>query len=337
MGKLTSLNGKVTGKIGAIVYSTSGGVTIAREYNPNVSNPNTVSQMNQRARLKLASQLAAALAPVIAIPKNGLVSSRNLFIQKNMEEIIANNGTAQIIYENIQLTNGNAGLPTIVAARDAANKLTITLQESADAAVSRVVYIVYKKSSENTLQYCASAIISEAGDNGLFPCEMSNMAGELVIWAYGMKDMSASATVRYGSYSVTNGEDLAKLLMSRTLSSSDFQFTRTRGTTLFSGEDENVVPEDNQFMVYYNVSGPGTVTAPGFTGNRKAVTAGESITLTAVPNEGCEFVGWRYAGETQNFQTAAELTLVVNNALDLIAVFNNPNSGSGSTGEGDDQ
>lgn len=336
MGKLTSLNGKVTGKIGAIVYSVSGGQIIGREYNPNVANPNTVSQMNQRARLKLGSQLAAALAPVIAIPKNGLQSSRNLFIKKNMDEIIANNGTAQIIYENIQLTAGNAGLPTIVVARDAANKLTIKLQEDAASAVSRVVYIVYRKTAENTLQYMASVITSEAGEDGLFATEIANMAGELVIWAYGMKDMSASASVKYGSYSVANGEDLAKLLMSRTLSSSDYQFTRTRGTTLFSGTDENAVAGDDQYMVYYNVSGPGTITAEGFSGNRKAVTAGETVALTAVPNSGCTFLGWKYAGETSYFSTTAALSIVVNNTLDLVAEFNNPNSSTGGASDVDE-
>lgn len=330
MAIISSYLGKARGKIGNIVVVTSGGKTIAREYNPSVANPSTVSQMNQRARMKLASQLAAALAPVIAIPKDGLTSSRNLFIKKNMDEIIANNSQAQIIYENIQLTNGNASLPTITASRDAANKLTIQLQESAEAAVTRVVYIVYKKTAENTLQYLASSIVSEAGDNGLFPVELSNMAGELVIWAYGMKDMSASATARYGSYSVDNGEDLAKLIMTRSISAGDFQFTKTRGTTLFSDADETTQAGENQYMVYYNVSGPGSVTAPGFTGNRKAVNAGDSITLTAVPNTGCQFVGWRRAGETTEFTTTAELTLVVNNTLDLTAVFNDPTSSGGN-------
>lgn len=327
MGKLTSLNGKVVGKIGAIVYSTNAGQIIGREYNPNVANPNTQAQVDQRARLKLASQLAAALAPVIAIPRDGMKSPRNQFIKLNMAQIIANDGVAQVSYENLQLTSGNAGLPTITATRDAQNALTLALQSSADASVSRVVYIVYKKSSENTLQFIHSSIVSVAGDAGTFPTTIANMAGELVIFAYGMKDLSAAASAKYGNYSVTDGQDIARLVMTRNLSAGDYQFTRTRGTTLFSGESEVITPDDDQFMVYITASGSGTVAGNGFTNGRKAVNAGDSVTLTATANSGSTFVGWRYSGESTNFSTENPLTLPVNNNLDIVGVFNTPSSG----------
>lgn len=330
MAKLTSLNGKVNGKIGSIVYSTNAGQTIAREYNPNVANPNTQAQVNQRARLKLASQLAAALAPVIAIPRDGMKSPRNLFIALNMEQILANDGTAQVIYENLQLTNGNAGLPTITAVRDAQNALTLALQESADASVSRVVYIIYKKSSENSLQFIHSSVVSVAGDEGTFPTTIANMAGELVIFAYGMKDLSAAASAKYGNYSVTDGQDIARLVMTRNISAGDYQFTRTRGTTLFSDASEVIVPDDDQFMVYITSSGNGSVSGDGFTNGRKAVNAGDSVTLTATPASGSTFAGWRYAGESQSFSTTNPLTLVVNNDLDIVGLFSTPSGGGGS-------
>ena len=80
MGKVTSLQGKATGKVGSIVYSVSGGQMVAREYQPHVSNPSTVAQTNQRASFKLLSQVAAALAPVIVIPKEGLSATPILFL-----------------------------------------------------------------------------------------------------------------------------------------------------------------------------------------------------------------------------------------------------------------
>jgi hypothetical protein len=332
MAKLTSLNGKVNGKIGSIVYSTNAGQTIAREYNPNVANPNTMARVNQRARLKLASQLAAALAPVIAIPRDGMKSPRNQFIALNMEQILANDGTAQVIYENLQLTSGNAGLPTITATRDEQNALTLALQSSADASVTRVVYIIYKKSSENTLQFIHSSIVSVAGENGTFPTTIANMAGELVIFAYGMKDLSAAASAKYGNYSVHDGQDIARLVMTRNISAGDYQFTRTRGTTLFSDASEVIVPGDDQFMVYITASGNGTVSGDGFTNGRKAVNAGDSVTLTATPGTGAGFTGWRYAGETQNFSTTNPLTLPVNNNLDIVAVFYTPQGDNGDEG-----
>lgn len=339
MGKVQSISSKVVGKVGSNVFYISKGQNIVREYNPSVANPNTVSQMNTRAGFKLMSQLAAALAPVIAIPSQGSQSSRNRFMSVNKEQVISNNGAAQIVYENIQLTEGNAGFPALSATRDTNNVLQLTLTEDVSAAVNRVVYIVYKKNADNTLQYAASRVVSDAGTTKLFPLEIAGMAGELVIFAYGMKDTGAGATAKYGNYSVQNGEDLARLIMNRTLSAGQYQYTKTRGITLFSGTSETVNPGANQFMVYVNTSGPGAVTKEGFSGNRKAVNEGESITITAVPNDGCTFLGWKYAGETSYFSTNAELTLVVNNTIDVTAVFNNPNSSSGSdsgTGEPDE-
>lgn len=321
---------KGTGKLGNMVTSVVAGQTIARDYNPNVANPNTVAQMNQRSKLKLLSQLAAALAPVITIPKSGLKSSRNLFISKNYDMVIANNGVAQIVYENIQLTNGNAGLPAITATRDETNGITVKLSANADAAVSRVVYVVYAKTSESQLQYIGSAIQDEAGDDGMFEANFAYLAGDIVIWAYGMKDLSASATAKYGDYEVVDGQDVAKLFMNRTLSNSDFQFTQTRGITMFAGSEGTVNAGDGQYMVYINASGPGTVSGTGFVGNRKAVNAGDSVTVVATPNANCVFLGWTLNNGTSYISTEATYTFTANNNADLYAVFNDPNSGNGN-------
>ena len=141
---------KGVGKIENLVISQMGGVTVARAYQPNVKNPSTMLQVNQRARLKLASQLAAALAPIIAIAKQGLVSGRNQFIKNNMGAVTADSGVAQISYENIQVTNGTVGLPGISAKRADGN-ITVQLSAAADAAISQVVFIIYKKNEENVL------------------------------------------------------------------------------------------------------------------------------------------------------------------------------------------
>lgn len=335
MGKVTSLQGKATGKIGSMVYSISGGQMIAREYQPNVANPSTVKQVNQRARLKLASQIAAALAPVIAIPRDGLQSSRNLFMKNNMDYFLANNGVAQVSYENLQLTNGNAGLPAITAERSTEDGLVIHLMERADASVSRVVYIIYKKTSENQLQYLGSIVQPVAGDDGKFQASTGYVTGEIVIWAYGMKDTTAKARAKYGDYEVANAEDLASLVMSRAINAGEYQFTQTRGTTIFDGEGGSIQAGEDEFMVYITASGPGSVAGNGFVGNRKAVQRGSSVTVSATPNEGCQFLGWKNNGSSTYLTTSAEYTFVVNQLADLVAVFNNPNSGTGGqTGDG---
>lgn len=326
MAKGININSKFRGKLGAVVYSVNTGVQIAREYNPQVKNPNTMSQMNQRSRLKLASQLAAALSPVIAIPREGLVSPRNLFIKGNMDFVSANEGQAMISYENIQLTKGVAGLPAVKAAREASN-INIELVSDARKSVSRIVYVVYTKTSEDQLQYIDSAVVSEAGENGTFPSSVADFVGDVIIWAYGIKDNSSSATSKYGNYSVNTGEDIAQLVMTRKLAAGDFQFTQTRGTTLFEGQESTTDATPSQNLVYITASGPGTVSGTGFTGNRKAVNKGESVTVKATPNEGAQFDGWRLNGTSQNISSTAEYTFTPTSTTDLVAMFSTADYG----------
>lgn len=315
MGKITSLNGKVQGKIGAVVYSTVAGETIAREYNPNVANPNTESQVNQRAKLKLMSQIAAALAPVIVIPKEGLKSSRNLFIKKNFGSCDAHDGVAQITYENVQLTSGNAGLPGLIVNRSQQSGCTVHLEERCDAAIGRCVYIMYRKTSESTLQYVQSIIVENAGQDGTFPGTMLYMEGDLVFFAYGMKDLNSKASAKYADYSVTNGEDVARLVMSRNINYGDYQFTQTRGTTLFAGETQSAQVGDNEARVYVTASGPGTVAGAG------VYTLGTQVTVTATPNAGCSFVGWKNNGSDTIISTDASYSFNLVGMADLVAVF----------------
>lgn len=315
MGKVTSLNGKVTGKIGGVVYSTSAGAIIAREYNPNVANPNTSKQVDQRAKMKLMSQIAAALAPVIVIPKEGLKSSRNLFIKKNFDQASAHEGIAQITYENVQLTNGNAGIPAIYATRFPESGVQIQLAERCDASITRVVYIMYKKTSEATLQYVQSVIAEAAGDAGTFPATMLYVEGDLVLFCYGMKDLNTKATAKYSNYGVHNAEDIAQLAMSRTISYSDYQFTQTRGTTLFAGENETVNIGANQARVYLTAQGNGRVSGAG------VYDLATQVTVTATPDTDNAFVGWKVNGSDTIISTNATYTFTLEGMTDLIAVF----------------
>ena len=322
MGKVTSLYGKTTGKIGSLVFSTSGGETIAREYNPNVSNPNTMAQINQRARLKLMSQLSAALAPVIAIPKQGLVSSRNAFTKLNFGASMAENGVAQITYENVQLTNGNLGLPTLEATRAQGSGITINLAENASNAVSRVVYIVYRKTSEQKLQFVSSVIAEAAGANGTFPATLPYTEGDIVLYAYGMRDTSESASAKYGNMQVANAVDVARLTAYRNISSEDFQFTETRGATMYADQSELTPVPEGSARVFATAFGNGSVTGSG------VYVIGENATVVATPASGAQFLGWRLNGGVEIISTSASYTFEVQGTTDLVAVFGNVVPGS---------
>lgn len=315
MGKVTSIWGKTTGKVGALVYVVSGGETIVREYNPNIANPSTQAQVNQRAKMKLMSQLSASLAPVIAMTKDGLVSKRNKFTKYNFENCYAENGVAQITYENVQLTEGSVGLPTIVATRAIESGVTIQLAESAADSVSRVVYIMYRKTAEQKLQLVASVVANAAGDNGTFPATLPYVEGDIILYAYGMRDTNENASAKYGSLQVANAMDVARLTAVRKISSEDYQFTQTRGTTMYSGESEVADVPEGSARVYVTAVGGGVVSGAG------VYEIGTQVQVAAITPVGLEFVGWRNNGSDTIISTQTIYTFTLEGMTDLIAVF----------------
>lgn len=328
---------KGSGKLGNSVYAQYAGVCVAREKAAKVYNPNTTAQVAQRARFKLASQLSAALESSIVIPKKGMVSSRNQFVQMNIEQINVSGGVAQVSYENLKLTAGNSGLPSVSVQRANSN-LNIALTEAAGSSISRVVYEVYKKSAENQLMKVASLVVSEAGENNTFPAITADFAGDVVIYAYGMIDKDAAATAKFNNYSVQSGSDIARLVSTRSITTDSYKFTQTRGLTMFANESSAEGATPGQLYVYISAGGGGSVSGTGFSNGRKAVQTGDSVTVTATPSEGNTFTNWQRSqnGALTTVSTNATYTFTVGeDNVDLIANFYVPGqAGGGSEEEG---
>lgn len=341
MGKVTSLYGKTTGKIGSIVFATSGGETIAREYNPHVANPNTQAQVNQRARMKLMSQLSASLSPVIAMTKDGLISRRNKFVKRNFDSSYALNGVAQISYENVQLTEGSTGLPQVVATAvlPATGDPAAYLATAPGANISRVVYCVFGKSQENRLEFLFSKIITERSAEGVrnayFVCDLTELPvgesggetvfnGEYVIYAYGMSDTSETATARYGNLNVQSASDIATLVANRTISFEDYQFTQTRGTTVGQGTGGDTPTPVGQARVFVTALGDGGTVSGGGT-----FAIGSTVQVTATPAAGYTFRAWLRNGTNQVVSTNNPYSFTLNGQTDLIAAFDLDQSGGG--------
>ena len=330
MGKVTSLYGKTTGKIGSIVFATSGGMTIAREYNPHVANPSTQAQVNQRARMKLMSQLSASLSPVLAMQKEGLVSRRNKFTSKNFDACYVLNGEAQITYENVQITEGNTSLPAITAAGAVAEGVMLiqaALSAEPSATISRVVYCLFRKTSEGKLEFVTSQIISTrlvAGVNQYFVATFEELAvAEYVIFAYGMSDTSERASAEYGNLNVVTASDLARLVATRSISYQDYQFTQTRAITIAS-DGQAVQPETSgNLRVYVTALGSGgTVSGGG------SFAPGSSVTVVATPASGYDFVRWVKNGTNQTVSESASYTFTLQEQTELIAIFTEHNNES---------
>ena len=321
--KLSGMAGTGSGKLGSQVYASVAGEQVVRNYQPKVSNPNTSLQVNQRARFKLLSQLSQVYAPVMTFRKKGMTSARNLFAKANFDLSSGNDGQAQLSYENIQLTPGTQGLPGIRVSRQASVYLNIDLVSDASKAVDRVVYTLYKKNTNDKLQLISSIVVTEAGEAGTFHTYVFAGQGDIIVYAYGMKDMNSKASAKYGNYNVQTGEDIAKLLMNRSLSYNDYRFTKTRGVTIFDGQESAESAGPNQSRVFVTASGPGSVTGSGL------YTNGAEVVITAVPETGCEFIGWQENGGNGFVAYARTIKFLANGLVDLIAVFQDPESSTG--------
>lgn len=231
MAKIYGLFGSMKGKVADVVMAVRNGEQIVRKYQPVVSNPNTTGQVESRARLKLMSQLSAVMAPVIAIPRQGAISPRNLFTKENYRLSSYADETATIALESIQLTKSVVALPAIGASVEG-NTLTVGLGVP-DPELSRVVYAVFAKELNNRLRFVASKVQNTAGTPGTFETtfQLSQGSRPMVVYAYGVRDNSDAARVIFGNMETPNATTVAQLVVSRTLTSADITLTETRGVT----------------------------------------------------------------------------------------------------------
>ena len=230
------LKGK--GKLGNIVLSTVAGETIARDYNPEVSNPNTAAQVEQRAKFKLMSQLGSVVAPVIAIPKDGMKSKRNLFVKENFGLTSFSGDAASVNLNQIQLTKSNKSFAGIKVTRGAGNAITAQLQADSSASVSKVVFIMLKKEMDASLMLVGQAVATEAGKDGKFAASLPATSGEIVVYGYTLAESTAKATATFDNLKALTAETVAKVIANRELSAGDLSTSKTAGCTLKEGESE---------------------------------------------------------------------------------------------------
>lgn len=224
--KLNGIIGKGTGKLGSSVFAISGGEQIVREYNPVVSNPNTDAQVAQRAKLKLMSQIAAALAPGLGFAKKGLVSARNQFVSKNIGLVTYADGKATVSLNNIHLTPSNIPFNEL-AVTSSANNISAALATAADSTIKRVAYFVYEQLDSGELKFVESKIISEAGQGRTFPTTFTVQQSAYVVYAYGIKDNSADATMRYENYEAEQAGSNVILDVISMFRTSDYTLTKS--------------------------------------------------------------------------------------------------------------
>lgn len=314
--KINSIFGKMTGKIGNIVVSSVGGEVIGREYNPNVANPNTQDQQNTRSKFKLASQLSAAMASVIAIKKEGNVSARNLFVKENFGSIRYSSGVADINLNVVQLTKSNLAFAGFSADRTSGTAIQVGLNADSAAALSRVVYIAYKKNADGSLQLIDSKTCSTPGADGLFADSLQYSADAVVLYAYGIKDMNSGITSKFGNMTAPTAEEVAQLLVSNSDNMSSVQLTKTAGLTMAVGENQGDSDDVEHLTVSLVISGNGSATGGG------RFEAGQTVTLRATPDAEATFVAWKMNDASgQVLSTTNPYQFEVQQNMTVCAVF----------------
>lgn len=232
MAKIYGLFGAMTGKLADTVMSVRNGEQIARKYQPIVFNPSTPAQVAQRAKLKLLSQLSAVLAPVIAIPRQGAVSARNMFTKVNFPFMSYENDEASVQFDKIQLTKSDVFMMQPVAAVTGAG-VTVNIADGADLDVNRVAYVALRRGDDGKVRYVGSQVIEKA-DDPTFEATFTNMpsgtpaVGNIAVYAYGVRENTENARAAFANMEWKDAESIAGLVVSRTLLERDLTLTETR-------------------------------------------------------------------------------------------------------------
>ena len=321
------------------MYAVRNGQQIAREYQPYVSNPSTPLQVQNRAKLKLLSQLSASISEVIAIQRRGAVSPRNLFTSANYKYASANSAQAEIAIADVQLTDSAVALSSISATRVANTGINVALAEDMSERVNRVVYVVLQKTNAGGIVSAANLVVADAGQNGTFPATLPEVSGEIAVLAYGMKDTSAKAVAIFGNLVSPTAETIAKIITSRKVNYADVTLTETRGLYMAadasSGSSTGVV--EGNYNVTLGFTTDSTYSDAPLSGSG-SFRPGQQVTVQAGPGT---FVGWynTQAGGSAALESTNPVFsfTMPNHAVTLFAKYTAGPGGGTGNGGGEDE
>ena len=187
-----------SGKLGSSVFTVSKGITVERQYQPRVSNPQTKGQVEQRSKFKLLSSLASVVAPFSCLRTEGLQTQANVFIKKNKMLATITNGDAQIYMPSIQISGGGDGfvVPTFTIT-DGKGKASISEETVKAAGFDGVVFLVVG-TRRPTVARIRGEVVLTANENEFsieFP--IVNKFQEYHLYCYGIK-LTDKGRVAYG-------------------------------------------------------------------------------------------------------------------------------------------
>ena len=230
--KQNGLLGMGTGKLGSSVFTVNSGVQIVRQYQPLVANPSTETQVGQRAKFKLMSQLAAAMAPAIAIPKVGMLTSRNQFVSLNFGKVNETSGSADVELTELKITKSALSMVPVSVDWRSQGVLDLQLASAAPANITSVVYAIFEKVDGEKLNFVKEEVVSQPGNDRHFIVQPNIGNINLVVYCYGIIATSGDGAAKFESYTIDGENSIAYLVSTRRLTSADIKWTDTVSATL---------------------------------------------------------------------------------------------------------
>lgn len=226
MAKIQGLTGKMSGKMGSVVFRVRQGEQIVTQYNPIVKNPNTEAQSTQRVAFKLMSQVAAAMASaIINRPARQGQSARNRFVQQNFPLVSADAQNAKVEIDRLQLTSSSTYLGTLATTQSGVTISNIP----ANVTQVRFVTVSYPDAGDKT-----KPVISRIDEINVASGTASYNASEgETILAYGLIPTSGAAKVALDNMGVFDQEPfVAQVDLERLVSSGQVAVTETLGVNM---------------------------------------------------------------------------------------------------------
>lgn len=325
MAKITNMVGLAKGKTGSIVYSVRNGQQIARAYNPYVGNPNTPAQVQSRAKLKLLSQVSAAVAPVIAIPRRGAQSPRNLFTRVNYKYTSYGSSVATLRLADMQLTDSAVGIEGFIADRTGGSAIHCELNADMSTFYDAIVWVVVARMSSGQLFPFADALVEQPGIGGKFAVDLPYTEGDISVHCYGIKTKSAAARAAFNNMTSRSASGVASLVANRTIPVEELGLSETRGLFMPEGVDQQEttgVPMVAIRIAIQDENG-NAVTGAGVASGAGNYPVGDQYSIEFTPAEGVTFLGWKQDGTSGLLQNNP-FTGTANNNHDFVAVVRMP-------------
>lgn len=230
-----------SGRVGGSVFAMRSGICIERQYNPFVLNPKSIAQSEQRAKLKLASQLSAVLGKdeLIGFKPNGLMSSRNLFVKDLFSRgvVTYSDNTASIALDRVRLTDSVVDMMRSPLEITRATATSVTVNGSLlSEYIGKVVGIRYVALFPRPVEGSTELAIASAG-----LLELNQTTGEIsgtitglgnqgvTVLIYAYAPISQRVLERYTEMVTTGTSASVTLEYLRTTSPSGMMFSATLG------------------------------------------------------------------------------------------------------------